>query len=570
MTSFLRTVFSLDTRSIAMFRVGLGSLVIYNLWTLIPDIDAFFGRQGIFPLNLHYSTSNTWVYWSIHALNDSPLYITALFLLHAYCAFLLIIGYRTQQAAFLCWLLQISLMHRTYEISFHGDYALAAALFWAMFMPLGAQYSVDKAMAQEKIVPVRVFSIGTVGFVCQLIIIYLGCGWGKTHGFWVKDYSAIYVALGTGIHTKELGAWLCQYPSLLKVLTLFTIVLERFLILLLLVPFKIVWWRSLLIILFASLHLGIDLTMNVGWFSQIMWVMWSAVVPGAWWDWMAQKMKSATKDGIRSIYYDSDCGFCLKVVWLMKTFLILPRTAIVSSASDPAIQKLIETRNSWVVETCSGKRLFAFDGIIAVCRNSPLAFPMAGIFSVPAVSGLGTRLYAWIARHRRPLGRFTAKLMFQPLRWQQRRLVTILAAISFGYIIASTAVSFYNKSHNIKQPAILHRMRVIGFMHEWVMFAPGPPTASINFIYTLVFHPSTRMKPKEAKDDPVFINYQAGGKSPYRWRKFLDNLKKKNFERFRPYFSSYLTRQWNKANPNGPIAINVRVKYRLFNRTRRI
>ena len=44
---YIKEIFYLDLRSLAVFRIGLGLTILYNLYSLYSDIDVFYGPRGI-------------------------------------------------------------------------------------------------------------------------------------------------------------------------------------------------------------------------------------------------------------------------------------------------------------------------------------------------------------------------------------------------------------------------------------------------------------------------------------------------------------------------------------------
>jgi len=51
-----------------------------------------------------------------------------------------------------------------------GDTLLRLVLFWAMFAPMGARFSVDALRTGGR--EGRILSVGTVGLLCQVVVMY--------------------------------------------------------------------------------------------------------------------------------------------------------------------------------------------------------------------------------------------------------------------------------------------------------------------------------------------------------------------------------------------------------------
>ena len=269
---YLRETFSLDSRSLGLFRIGLGIVICYDLLALLPDIDAFFGPDGVYPAYLSH--------WSFHGLVNSLWFTYVLFIINALLAVLLILGYYTRPVTILCWLMAVSLAHRNPLVMFLArDYALILFLMWGMFLPLGQNFSLDSLRKKTGPLITKTFSMGSVGFICSLMMIYLLSGWFKIHPSWNQDLSALNYVFNNKDFVTTAGVWLLQFPSLLKVLTWLTVFIERFGILLLLVPFNRNCIRYLLIIVFCVFHLSLWATTIVDWFALIMIIAWLALIP---------------------------------------------------------------------------------------------------------------------------------------------------------------------------------------------------------------------------------------------------------------------------------------------------
>src|SRR5689334_15655470 len=75
------TLFGVDLRSLALFRVALGLIVLHDFWTFFPDRVAFFSAEGVMPA-VHYFGKYKY-YWStsLFSMNDTPAFVTVLMIL---------------------------------------------------------------------------------------------------------------------------------------------------------------------------------------------------------------------------------------------------------------------------------------------------------------------------------------------------------------------------------------------------------------------------------------------------------------------------------------------------------
>ena len=137
------TLFGIDLRSLAAFRIGIGALLLTDLGMRATDLTAHYTDDGIVPRSLLDDRLRDSWRWSWHMLNGSAAFQSALFLVAAFAAAALMVGFRTRFATVVSWLLLVSLHARNPFIVNAGDVLLRVVLFWSIFLPLGAVWSID-------------------------------------------------------------------------------------------------------------------------------------------------------------------------------------------------------------------------------------------------------------------------------------------------------------------------------------------------------------------------------------------------------------------------------------------
>lgn len=287
--NYINNVFYLDLRSLALFRIGLGAFSLLNLFWLFPYLDAFYGINGLAPL----AALKPYMRWSFYAFGDNHYFIHAVFFFHVVAAMLLLLGKFTRVATAACLLLTISYVHRFNLVTYGADTTMIAFLMWGIFLPLGSRFSLD-ALKNKSInnLPNRFVSMVTAAFFIQIVFVYVFNAIGKNDFSWWRDYTALFYTLSCFEWASSFGAWLVQFPDFLKVLTFLALMLEFWGSFLLLIPVYSALFRNIAIIIFIGFHFSIFLTMTVGWFSGIMIVVWSALIPSTWW----QRTKISMED----------------------------------------------------------------------------------------------------------------------------------------------------------------------------------------------------------------------------------------------------------------------------------
>jgi hypothetical protein len=163
-----------------------------------------------------------------------------------------------------------------------GDLVMRVMLFWSLFLPLGACWSLD-SLRRKTLTPRTVVSIGSAAFVGQLCLMYWFTALLKTGPAW-KDGTAIYYALNMEMLLHPVGAWLRQFPDLMKGLTWATFALEIGGPLLAILPFGRGWLRVPVIAAFIVFHIAIGLCLEVIMFTYACPIVWLALLPTVFWD----------------------------------------------------------------------------------------------------------------------------------------------------------------------------------------------------------------------------------------------------------------------------------------------
>src|SRR3954466_11575252 len=91
--------FHLDTRALALFRIGVALLLLFDYADRLPDLSAHYSDSGAVPR----SRLPPDVAISIHVLHGSAWWSGLLMGIGVIFALLLLIGYQTRLAMFLSW-----------------------------------------------------------------------------------------------------------------------------------------------------------------------------------------------------------------------------------------------------------------------------------------------------------------------------------------------------------------------------------------------------------------------------------------------------------------------------------
>jgi len=280
----LKRIFTLDLRSIALMRIAVAGVLIGDLIDRILQFEHFYSIDGVIPFASAEDYYANMATWSFHLLLENDTYQLVLFSVHLILAIGLLLGFKSRLTAAGCWLLFGSLIARAPVLLTGGDMLMASMLFWLIWLPSGCFFSLDSKRDPPVSSALRTHcSLATVGLLMQFIVMYTLTGIYKWNPEW-HNGTALFVIMDDHALTKPLGIWLTNFPNILTLLTYSTLVLELAAPVLLLSPVATERFRSVGVIAFFGLHLGIFLTMEVLGFSPISIAGLLGLTPAILWE----------------------------------------------------------------------------------------------------------------------------------------------------------------------------------------------------------------------------------------------------------------------------------------------
>lgn len=279
-----RRVFAVDFRSLAAFRMAIGTVVVSDALLRSRDASLMLSPDGLFPLALMRDyLADPWA-WSLATLVDSPWSGPLVLCLEAVAGLLLAAGCCTRWATILSWVAVVSVLRRTGPATNAGDAWLVCLLFWSMFLPLGSAWSWDSRRGSHR---GQVFTAATVALVLQIAVVYLAAGVAKWNESWLSG-DAVRFAVSVHDHGTPLGEWLLGHGWLARPISWWVLAVE------LVGPVLLIAWpaprvRVSLVILFMLFHLATCVTMTVGLFGYVGMAAWLALLPTEAWDWLTAR-----------------------------------------------------------------------------------------------------------------------------------------------------------------------------------------------------------------------------------------------------------------------------------------
>lgn len=553
-------LFGVDTRSLAFFRVGLALVLLSELVVRARNLTAFYTDQGIMPRNfVTENTQNVWSF-SLHLASGAFYFQAFLFLCALLAAVALLFGYRTRLATFLSWLLLASLYVRNPELQSSGDILLLLLLFWSMFLPLGLEWSVDRARATNDTgLPQRVLSMATAAVLIQAVLVYLFAWWLKSGEPW-QNGSAVWMTLNWDQGTTALGRAMLDFPALLTFTTHSVLVFELVGPLLLFLPFYTSLVRLAVVPMFVLLHLSFAVMMTLATFPFVSIVSVIPFLPSRFWE----IFRGVGGAGI-TVFYDGGCSFCKKIVLLIRTFFILPGSTVQPAQEDPDAAKVMLEMNSWVVRDETGENHTHAAALKVLLHASPILRPLHYFFSFRPFVRVSDHVYSWIANHRPSASQAMRWFQPQPLSWR----LPLIGQFAVGVLLLYVLV--WNLAGALKFNAPLRQVANVLQIHQhWSMFAPYPKVDDGWFVVPGVLENGEEVDVFRAvisglgeevswnKPTPVSATFPN-----VQWRKYLENLLAAEDPGRYHNFAVYLYRAWNASQPEERQLTRLNIYYML-------
>jgi len=559
----LKTVFSIDLRSLALMRISLALLVIVDLILRAPAMQLFYTDAGVLPRTKWLEVNNQW-YLSLHAASGALWWQILLFCLAGLFAIGLLVGYRTRLMNIFTWALLASLMNRNEMVLQGGDILLVVMAFWGMFLPLGAKWSIDAALQPEhqrnpnqlRFDPEKAqlyFSIATIAVIFQVLFLYFFTALLKTGAPWRYPFEAAQYTLEIQHFATPIANWFKQFSPLLPIGAAYVIFAEFVGPVLVLLPFKWPITRIIGLLMLASLHVAFILLLHIGLFPLIDFMSLTVLIPSIVWIWLARRKKKSKAAKV-TVYYDEDCGFCLKTCLILREFLLPETTKILPAQRHANIYPIMERENSWVITNGNGKNYVRWHATAFLFTQSWPFKPIGWLMKLPPLMWLGNKLYNLVATNRGSMGALTSRMLpYRALKLKTNLIGQMVAALCFiGVVMFNISTlpgmsSWRDKPENMP---INVPMRILRIDQKWSMFAPRPLTISL---YPQVegklrngesvnLYGLTETDPDWEAPEYMYPLYES-----YRTRKYYDRLRSFKSNAPRSGYGHYQCKKWNNA-----------------------
>lgn len=525
----LSKIFGADLRSLALFRMVLAIIVLIDLFGRATFLRIHYTDAGLVPRDMLLASGrlNDWR-WSVHLLGGTTLSQAVLFGFTGLAALALLFGYRTRLMTIIVWVMVVSVQARNPLVLNSADSLLRLLLFWSMFLPLGAWWSVDSRRITAPSRPGPHFaSVATAGLFLQIAFMYWFTAILKTGDAWRSSGTALYYSLGAAQFATPFGEFLHQFEGLLRILTFGSFGIEVIAPILLFVPIFFGPLRTLGIALIVMLQLGIFLTLYIGFFPLLSAGCMVCLLPGWFWETAVPK--------IRAVF----------------------RRLIVSAGAMPA-SRLAHVRGAFRNPAAGHGFHWSMAGITVSVGDHSLA----GRGSDEPVQG----------RASPASGSHMTEARSSP-RLRSGPITNLVTTVCLIFVVAANIGTV--SSFSVPGP-VRPMGHALGLFQQWSMFAPSPGNSTYWYVIegtladgrtvdllTPVIHDDFGTVRHVSWEQPEFI-----GKTVYRgehWRKYLNSITFGRREERRA-FAAYVCRTWNAQHA----ADSTLVSLQAFHMRRRI
>jgi predicted DCC family thiol-disulfide oxidoreductase YuxK len=413
LSKFADKYFRIDPRSLGLFRIAIGLVLIGDLFERWGWIDAFYSNDGVVPNHNHIfvvgSQGHVWsVYHAFSSTDENHFaFVVTLFV---YLCFTL--GWHTRAFHWVSVVCLVGLSARNVLLETVGNSVAIALLGMTAFLRLGDAFSVDSLRRSfsdfdedgpkelndrsRPPEPDPPRSFAALGVVLVLGIIYFGAALQQNGPAW-KDGTALYYALHVDRWTDVAGVWLRDRGgALLGPWTHALRVAQMIVLPLALVPVARRWLRPVTIGAMAFHALTFVVLFTWGLYGWSLLAACALLIPEESWDGLTKKTRPI------DVYYDDDCGICLWCARLLKRMDLRHDVTFKPNSDAEALPEGV------TAEDADRSMIVVHDGVahrdVAAVSEIMRALPLLGwlglLLKVPGIEHLGRWLYYKVARNR--------------------------------------------------------------------------------------------------------------------------------------------------------------------------
>jgi len=399
-----------DARSLGVFRIAMGLVLIMDLLHRWDWIEAFYTNEGVLPNHNHLfllqDEGKVWsVYHAFSSLGEARFAFAVTLLI--YLGFT--VGWYTRAFHVASLVCLIGLTGRNILLESIGNSVAIALLAMTALMPCGLRFGVDALKrsfsARDEKTPEELNdrsapvdpdmrpSLVPLALLGLLAFIYYGAALQQAGASW-KDGTALYYALHVDRWTSASGVAVRGNTGLLAALTKAFWIAELIVVPLALVPVARRFSRTVAVAAMLLHGLVVGVLFTYGLYGWSLVAASALLLPEELWD--------APAKGARplDVYYDADCGICLWLARLLKRLDARQNLTFVSNEELPeSVDEALALRTMVVIDA-DGEHHTDIAAVVRILRAITALAPLGWLFMLPGLSQLGRWLYYQVADNR--------------------------------------------------------------------------------------------------------------------------------------------------------------------------
>lgn len=543
-------IVAVDARSLSLVRIMLALCLLVDLTHAANNFTALFSDSGVLPRLALHGMWRPGVENSLYLMSGLQVVNDALLAMQYIALLALLVGYRTRLAIMTCLVFTISLQARNFITNQGSDDLMRLLLFGALFVPMGARWSVDAALSPKRIGN-RINSVGAVAIQIQAMCVYTFGALIKAEGTAWPAGHAVAMALSDGTYGSAFGRLFLALPGLLHVATYLVSSLELVMPLLIWFPIANHKVRTASLLALIGMHLSFLVFLHVGMFPYVSITSLMLFVTSRHWDMLERLWRPAVR--CTDLFYDRDCGFCYKTCLLLRGFCLPATVRIANAQADQVAGPLLARHQSWVVRDSSGHDHLRWDAVCFVFLQSPVFWVLGWLGQRAVLRSAGDWLYGLIGRQRNRLGRVSERFLSYRSDDGHRGVISeILAA---GFLCAMLVYNIGQLQATAAVAPQWFRNFVIDTRLEqrWAMFAPNPRSVTEWAVARAVTVDGQVLNVFGGIRRPYSDASPPDGQVEYRdtkWKKYYEALFQPLYTPLRPYYVNWLCRRVNRGVPS--------------------
>lgn len=327
MSSERQSPWTIDRRSLGLFRIALGLLLLAHEFTHLRHYRGLYSPAGVLPSALLPGSTEIPYFPSLLTWLERLPWGAALFIACATISYLaLSVGWMTRLATCASLVAFSTICHRNPYLVIGADELIGSMLLWSCLVSLSDEFSLDAWRVRHRTPAMLIHTtssrLAEFGMLWQLGIVYFATAWQKTGSTWWSDGSALIRVLGMTSYRLP-GAWLLEKLPISVLLWLSPVIV----IIEYLLPVLILSWvaqpllRRIAIGCIAALHLGIACVIQTGLYSVTMLAMIPLLLSSNDWRLIEQWFNRAAGKSVVSV--EANVNHAIQRRWWLELIAVV-------------------------------------------------------------------------------------------------------------------------------------------------------------------------------------------------------------------------------------------------------